>query len=79
MNDSSWGTPQTGYWGPPDHGPGQGTAPAGPAYDAHYAQQTRPMPVVPDVPDHGGDQDVDRGGGRGGGGAGGPAGGAGPA
>ncbi|MEU5223448.1 phosphatidate cytidylyltransferase [Streptomyces toyocaensis] len=61
MNDSSWGTPQTGYWGPPDHGPGQGAAPAGPAYDAHYAQQTRPMPVVPDVPVHGGDQDVDRG------------------
>lgn len=61
MNDSSWGTPQAGYWGPPDHGPGQGAAPAGPAYDAHYAQQTRPMPVVPDVPEHGGNQDVDRG------------------
>ncbi|WP_078914084.1 phosphatidate cytidylyltransferase [Streptomyces sp. NRRL S-37] len=61
MNDSSWGTPQTGYWGPSDHGPGQGAAPAGPAYDAHYAQHTRPMPVVPDVPEHGGDQDVERG------------------
>ncbi|MFC8368707.1 MULTISPECIES: phosphatidate cytidylyltransferase [unclassified Streptomyces] len=61
MNDSSWGTPQTGYWGPSDHGPGQGAAPAGPAYDAHYAQHTRPMPVVPDVPEHGGDQDMDRG------------------
>ncbi|MEU1702029.1 phosphatidate cytidylyltransferase [Streptomyces pseudogriseolus] len=61
MNDSSWGTPQTGYWGPSDHGPGRGAAPAGPAYDAHQAQQTRPMPIVPDVPEHGGDQDADRG------------------
>lgn len=61
MNDSSWGTPQTGYWGPSDHGPGRGAAPAGPAYDAHNAQQTRPMPVVPDVPEHGVDQDADRG------------------
>ncbi|WP_217141731.1 phosphatidate cytidylyltransferase [Streptomyces sp. AC627_RSS907] len=62
MNDSSWGAPpQAGYWGPSDQGPVQGVAPAGPAYDAHYAQQTRPMPVVPDVPDHGGDQDDDRG------------------
>ncbi|MGW3382460.1 phosphatidate cytidylyltransferase [Streptomyces albogriseolus] len=61
MNDSSWGTPQTGYWGQSDHGPGRGAAPAGPAYDAHQAQQTRPMPIVPDVPEHGGDQDADRG------------------
>ncbi|CAL9596727.1 hypothetical protein SUDANB15_05320 [Streptomyces sp. enrichment culture] len=61
MNDSSWGTPQTGYWGPSDQGPGRGAAPAGPAYDAHNAQQTRPMPIVPDVPEHGGDQDADRG------------------
>ncbi|MEU2899945.1 phosphatidate cytidylyltransferase [Streptomyces sp. NPDC001273] len=61
MNDSSWRAPQTGYWGPPDHVPGQGAAQAGPAYDAHYAQQTRPMPVVPDVPEHGGDQDVEQG------------------
>ncbi|MEV6963257.1 phosphatidate cytidylyltransferase [Streptomyces sp. NPDC051207] len=70
MNDSSWGAPpQAGYWGPTDRGPGQGyapghvqgTAPAGPSYDAHDAQQTRPMPIVPDVPDHGGDQDDDRG------------------
>ncbi|MEU6607458.1 phosphatidate cytidylyltransferase [Streptomyces shenzhenensis] len=67
MNDSSWGAPpQAGYWGPTDHGPGQGygraAAPAGPAYDAHDAQQTRPMPIVPDdVPAHGGDQDRDRG------------------
>ncbi|MEV7386785.1 phosphatidate cytidylyltransferase [Streptomyces sp. NPDC091215] len=40
----------------------QGAAPAGPAYDAHDAQQTRPMPIVPDdVPEYGGDQDDDRG------------------
>lgn len=44
------------------HGYGQGAAPAGPAYDAHDAQQTRPMPIVPDdVPAYGGDQDDDRG------------------
>ncbi|MFC8869508.1 phosphatidate cytidylyltransferase [Streptomyces sp. NPDC057148] len=62
MNDSSWGAPpQAGYWGPSDRGPVQGAAPAGPAYDAHYAQQTRPMPIVPDVPEHGGDQDHDQG------------------
>ncbi|MFF1452271.1 phosphatidate cytidylyltransferase [Streptomyces sp. NPDC058274] len=62
MNDSSWGAPpQAGYWGPSDQGPVQGAAPAGPAYDAHDAQQTRPMPIVPDVPAHGGDQDDDRG------------------
>ncbi len=62
MNDSSWGAPpQAGYWGPSDRGPAQGVAPAGPAYDAHYAQQTRPMPIVPDVPEHGGDQDDDQG------------------
>ncbi|MFE0509214.1 phosphatidate cytidylyltransferase [Streptomyces sp. NPDC058964] len=71
MNDSSWGAPpQTGYWGPTDHGPdlghdrghAQGAAPAGPAYDAHDAQHTRPMPIVPDdVPVYGGDQDEDRG------------------
>lgn len=62
MNDSSWGAPpQAGYWGPSDQGPVQGAGPAGPAYDAHYAQQTRPMPIVPDVPEHGGDQDDDQG------------------
>ncbi|MFF7855755.1 phosphatidate cytidylyltransferase [Streptomyces sp. NPDC007904] len=61
MNDSSWGAPQNGYWGPSDHGTGRGAAPAGPAYDAHNAQQTRPVPIVPDVPEHGGDQDVERG------------------
>ncbi|WP_078972944.1 phosphatidate cytidylyltransferase [Streptomyces sp. MMG1533] len=66
MNDSSWGSPphtgpQAGYWGPTDQGPVQGAAPAGPTYDAHDAQQTRPMPIVPDVPAHGGDQDDDRG------------------
>ncbi|MEU9589864.1 phosphatidate cytidylyltransferase [Streptomyces sp. NPDC048193] len=62
MNDSSWGAPpRAGYWGPSDQGPLQGAAPAGPAYDAHSAQQTRPMPIVPDVPEHGGDQDDDQG------------------
>ena len=62
MNDSSWGTPpQAGHWGPSDQGPVQGAAPAGPAYDAHEAQHTRPMPIVPDVPAHGGDQDDNRG------------------
>ncbi|GGN76481.1 phosphatidate cytidylyltransferase [Streptomyces albiflavescens] len=62
MNESSWGAPpQAGYWGPSEQGPVQGAAPAGPAYDAHDAQQTRPMPIVPDVPAHGGDQDGDRG------------------
>jgi phosphatidate cytidylyltransferase len=70
--------PQAGYWGPTDQGTGQGydqgyahgygqghvqgAAPAGPAYDAESAQQTRPMPIVPDdVPAYGGDQDDDRG------------------
>ncbi|KUO17889.1 phosphatidate cytidylyltransferase [Streptomyces dysideae] len=65
MNDSSWGAPpHTGYWGPSDQGPVQGSAPAGPAYDAPEARQTRPMPVVPhvaDVPEYGDDQDDDRG------------------
>ncbi|NUR03101.1 MAG: phosphatidate cytidylyltransferase [Streptomyces sp.] len=66
MNDSSWGSPphtgsQAGYWGPSDQGPVQGAAPAGPAYDAPEAQQTRPMPIVPEVPAYGGDQDDDRG------------------
>ncbi|WP_351223552.1 phosphatidate cytidylyltransferase [Streptomyces sp. NPDC002133] len=57
MNDSSWGAPpragySPGHWGPPD----QGAAPAGPAYDEHGAQHTRPMPIVPEpyVPDAGG-------------------------
>ncbi|MEH0550161.1 phosphatidate cytidylyltransferase [Streptomyces sp. B21-101] len=74
MNDSSWGSPphagpRVGYWGPVDQGPGpvQGPAPAGPAYDAPEAQQTRPMPIVPDVPAHGGHQDDDRGAARPGG------------
>ncbi|MFI8307935.1 phosphatidate cytidylyltransferase [Streptomyces sp. NPDC085927] len=61
MNDSSWGAPQAGYWGPPDQGPVQGAVPAGPPYDAHYAQQTRPMPVVPGEPEHGGGQEADQG------------------
>ncbi|MER5210782.1 phosphatidate cytidylyltransferase [Streptomyces sp. NPDC002838] len=62
MNDSSWGAPpHTGYWGPTDQGAAQGAAPAGPTYDAHDAQHTRPMPIVPEVPAHGGDQDDDRG------------------
>ncbi|MFI5805470.1 phosphatidate cytidylyltransferase [Streptomyces sp. NPDC051561] len=50
MNDSSWGAqPRAAYaggWPAPDQGP----PPAGPAYDAHDAQQTRPMPIVPPEP-----------------------------
>ncbi|WP_171114449.1 MULTISPECIES: phosphatidate cytidylyltransferase [unclassified Streptomyces] len=62
MNDSPWGAPpHAGYWGPSDRGPVQGAAPAGPTYDALDAQQTRPMPIVPDVSAHGGNQDDDRG------------------
>ncbi|MFE9921710.1 phosphatidate cytidylyltransferase [Streptomyces sp. NPDC005774] len=62
MNESSWGAPpQAGDWGPPDHGPVQGAVPAGPPYDAHHAQQTRPMPVVPGAPEHGGGQEMDQG------------------
>ncbi|WP_432155579.1 phosphatidate cytidylyltransferase [Streptomyces sp. bgisy153] len=68
MNDSSWGAPpqtgQAGYWGSTERGPVQGAAPAGPAYDAPEAQQTRPMPIVPDgpaAPRYGDDQDDDRG------------------
>ncbi|MEU6668305.1 phosphatidate cytidylyltransferase [Streptomyces sp. NPDC046727] len=65
MSDSSWGAPppagQAGYWGSTAGGPVQGAAPAGPAYDAPEAQQTRPMPIVPDGPAYGGDQDDDRG------------------
>ncbi|MEU9409846.1 phosphatidate cytidylyltransferase [Streptomyces sp. NPDC048281] len=45
-----------------DQGHVRGAAPAGPAYDAQNAQQTRPMPIVPDdVPAYGSDQDGDRG------------------
>ncbi|MEU5719661.1 phosphatidate cytidylyltransferase [Streptomyces sp. NPDC020403] len=52
MNDSSWGAPQgAGSWRAPE----MGGAPAGPAYDVHGAQQTRPMPIVPDGPDAGRD------------------------
>ncbi|OON76413.1 phosphatidate cytidylyltransferase [Streptomyces tsukubensis] len=65
MNDSSWGAlPDAGYGGPrltPEQGPVQGVASAGPTYDAHDVQQTRPMPIVPDVPANSGDQDDDRG------------------
>ncbi|WP_406497868.1 phosphatidate cytidylyltransferase [Streptomyces sp. NBC_00846] len=54
MNDSSWGAPQrAGHWGPPE----TQAAPAGSAYDVHGAQQTRPMPIVPDAPDAGRDAD----------------------
>ncbi|WP_318201142.1 phosphatidate cytidylyltransferase [Streptomyces sp. SCL15-4] len=65
MSDSSWGAPppagQAGYWGSTAGGPVQRAAPAGPAYDAPEAQHTRPMPIVPDGPAYGGDQDDDRG------------------
>ncbi|MGW7822922.1 phosphatidate cytidylyltransferase [Streptomyces puniciscabiei] len=67
MSDSSWGAPpaagQAGYWGPAGGGPAQpvpGAVPAGPAYDAPEAQQTRPMPVVPDEAVYGGEQGGDR-------------------
>ncbi|MEU0007428.1 phosphatidate cytidylyltransferase [Streptomyces sp. NPDC006314] len=68
MSDSSWGAPppagQAGYWastaGRPAQ-PVQGAAPAGPTYDAPEAQQTRPMPIVPEVSAYAGDQDDDRG------------------
>ncbi|MFJ8662779.1 phosphatidate cytidylyltransferase [Streptomyces sp. NPDC093795] len=46
MNDSSWGAPA----GSGRRGPDQGPVPAGPAYDRQQAAQTRPMPIVPDVP-----------------------------
>ncbi|MFB7505088.1 phosphatidate cytidylyltransferase [Streptomyces broussonetiae] len=65
MSDSSWGAPpaagQAGYWGLTGGGPAQGAAPTGPAYHAPEAQQTRPMPIVPDEPVYGGGQDNDRG------------------
>ncbi|MFI1075341.1 phosphatidate cytidylyltransferase [Streptomyces puniciscabiei] len=74
MSDSSWGAlpaaGQAGYWGPAEGGPAQpvpGAVPAGPAYDAPEAQQTRPMPVVPDEAGYGGDQGGDRGAARRGG------------
>ncbi|MER7695580.1 MULTISPECIES: phosphatidate cytidylyltransferase [unclassified Streptomyces] len=52
MNDSSRGAPQgAGHWGTPE----MSAAPAGPAHDVHGAQQTRPMPNVPDFPDAGRD------------------------
>lgn len=58
MNDSSRGaSPTAGYWGPTD----PRAVPAGPAYDEHPAQQTRPMPIVPDGPADSGDQDDNRG------------------
>ncbi|MFB9391722.1 phosphatidate cytidylyltransferase [Streptomyces coeruleoprunus] len=61
MNDASWGAPpRGGYWGPPDQGLAP-AAPAGPAYDEQAAQQTRPMPIVPDVPAGGDQDDHDRG------------------
>ncbi|MFI6856263.1 phosphatidate cytidylyltransferase [Streptomyces sp. NPDC050416] len=50
-----------GHAHPPGQGHVQGAAPAGPAYDAHEAPQTRPMPIVPDVAAYGGNQDDDRG------------------
>ncbi|MFE0423089.1 phosphatidate cytidylyltransferase [Streptomyces sp. NPDC058953] len=51
MNDASWGAPQrAGYVGEwQDRDP----LSAGPAYGGHDAQQTRPMPIVPDFPDAG--------------------------
>ncbi|MFR9795826.1 phosphatidate cytidylyltransferase [Streptomyces sp. MS06] len=68
MNDSSWGAPPyagqtggTGYRDPAGQGHVPDAVPAGSAYDAHDAQQTRPMPLVPDESAPDGDQDGDRG------------------
>ncbi|MEU9444061.1 phosphatidate cytidylyltransferase [Streptomyces sp. NPDC048304] len=68
MSDASWRVPPTagraGYWGAAEGGPAQpapGAVPAGPAYDAPEAQHTRPMPLVPDEPAYGSDQDGDLG------------------
>ncbi|WP_328395918.1 phosphatidate cytidylyltransferase [Streptomyces sp. NBC_00390] len=66
MNDSSWGagaphsTGYAGAWPPPDQA--QASIPAGPAYGGHDAQQTRPMPIVPDFPDAGRDAEDHDGG-----------------
>ncbi|MEV6790465.1 phosphatidate cytidylyltransferase [Streptomyces sp. NPDC051320] len=50
MNDSSWSVPQSGnYVGEWRPAPDQGPLPAGPAYGEHEAEQTRPMPIVPDA------------------------------
>ncbi|MFF4983386.1 phosphatidate cytidylyltransferase [Streptomyces sp. NPDC001046] len=53
--------PGHGYVHAPGHGHAPGAAPAGPAYDAYEAPQTRPMPIVPGVTESGGNQDDDRG------------------
>ncbi|MFV2117893.1 phosphatidate cytidylyltransferase [Streptomyces sp. Act-28] len=64
MNDASRGAPpRGGHWGPPY----EGHAPAGPAHDEHAAQQTRPVPIVPDAPAGGDQDDHDRGAARPGG------------
>ncbi|WMX44824.1 phosphatidate cytidylyltransferase [Streptomyces roseicoloratus] len=57
MNDSSWGSPAGSGFVGPDQGP----APAGPAYDGRQAAQTRPMPIVSDVPAGDNQDDHDRG------------------
>lgn len=50
MNDSSWGAPQSGnYVGEWRQAPEQGPFPAGPAYGEREAEETRPMPIVPDA------------------------------
>ncbi|WP_431037143.1 phosphatidate cytidylyltransferase [Streptomyces sp. P6-2-1] len=61
MNDSSWDAPSRTGYGEPWPTSGQGAASAGPVYEGHDVQETRPMPIVPDVPANGGDQDDDRG------------------
>ncbi|MET9955670.1 phosphatidate cytidylyltransferase [Streptomyces sp. NPDC006339] len=57
MNDSSWRAPAVTGFGDPDQGP----APAGPAYEGRQAAQTRPMPIVSDVPAGDNQDDHDRG------------------
>ncbi|MET8556937.1 phosphatidate cytidylyltransferase [Streptomyces sp. NPDC004959] len=61
MNDSSWDAPSRTGYGEPWPTSGQGAASAGPVYEGHDVQETRPMPIVPDVPANGGDQDDDGG------------------
>ncbi len=49
MNDASWGPRREADTGSARPGV-RPAAPAGPTYDERVAQQTRPMPIVPDVP-----------------------------
>ena len=51
MNDSSWGAPpRAGYWGRPTGDLSRGMPRRVPRTMRLRPQQTRPMPIVPDVP-----------------------------